>query len=180
MSDRDPESGTKPCSPSSENGFLAEHASILRNSLKSLGGPDLVGADLAGTDLAGEEAARYLFQAPFALVSHDTEPDPVFNYANEAALRLFELTWDEFTRMPSRLSAEPVHRNERARLLAEVNEHGIIRNYRGIRISKSGRRFLIEDGTVWNLLDEHHRPCGQAACFSRWRFLPANRPGSEE
>lgn len=175
MSDSHPASGTKPRCPSTENGFLAGHASILRNSLKYWGGPDL-----AASALTDEEAARYLFQAPFALVSHNTDPDPVFNYANQTALRLFELTWDECTRMPSRLSAEPVHRNERARLLAEVNEHGIIRNYRGIRISKSGRRFLIEDGTVWNLVDEHHRPCGQAACFSQWRFLPDNRPGTGE
>ena len=118
------------------------------------------------------EDARALFDAPFAVVSHGTEPDPVFWFGNRVALDLFELTWEAFTRLPSRFSAEPVNREERARLLDEVTRTGTIANYAGVRISSTGRRFRIEQALVWNLLDEHGRPAGQAACFDRWTPLP--------
>lgn len=115
--------------------------------------------------------ARGIFEAPFVVVSHGTEADPVLNYGNQAALNLWELTWEELTRTPSRLTAETPERAERARLLAAVVAHGFIDDYSGVRISKSGRRFRIARATVWNLISEHGEPCGQAATFERWEFL---------
>jgi predicted DNA-binding protein (UPF0251 family) len=56
-------------------------------------------------------------------------------------------------------------------LLAAVAQRGFIDDYSGVRISKSGRRFHIARATVWNLLTEDGRPCGQAAMFDRWEFL---------
>ena len=41
-------------------------------------------------------------------------------------------------RTPSRLTAEPVAREERARLLDEVTRNGFIANYAGVRISSRG------------------------------------------
>jgi hypothetical protein len=55
--------------------------------------------------------------------------------------------------------------------LSEVSSRGYIDDYRGIRVAKSGRRFLIERATVWNLFDESGGPYGQAATFSEWRHL---------
>ena len=81
------------------------------------------------------------------------------------------MSWDEFTRTPSRLTAEAPNREERARLLNAVTTLGFIDDYSGIRISKTGRRFRIEQATVWNLLDERENYVGQAAMFSRWEFL---------
>ena len=75
--------------------------------------------------------------------------------------------------MPSRLSAEPVHQSARERLLATVAQQGYMDDYSGIRIAKSGRRFAIEQATVWNLLDNDGAYYGQAATFSRWTFLSA-------
>jgi hypothetical protein len=118
------------------------------------------------------ELARTLYQAPFALVSHNTDPDPIFNYANRTALDLFEMTWDDFTLLPSRLSAEPVHRDERARLMARVAEHGFIEDYQGIRISRTGRRFRIVEAIVWNVLDREDHLIGQAAAFHHWLPVP--------
>lgn len=115
--------------------------------------------------------ARNLFEAPFVLVSHGIEPDPVLNYGNAAALRLWEMTWEEMTGTPSRLTAEAPERWERERLLAAVTERGFIDDYSGVRISKGGRRFRIQRATVWNLVTEEGGPCGQAATFSDWEWL---------
>ncbi len=115
--------------------------------------------------------AKNVFEAPFVLVSHGTEADPVLNYGNAAALALWEMPWAELTRTPSRLTAEAPNRAERARLLATVTQHGYIDDYSGIRISKTGRRFRITQATVWNLLSETSQTCGQAAMFARWEWL---------
>ena len=146
-----------------DNAWLHTHTSRLAHSLASLTGKRLVPEDTAGLS-----AAQWLYEAPFAIVSHGTEADPIFNYANRTALDLFELGWDEFTALPSRKSAEPVHRDERARLMASVQNCGYIDNYGGIRISSTGKRFRIEDAVVWNVFDEGGNVIGQAAMFDRW------------
>jgi hypothetical protein len=152
--------------PSPENDFLALHVELIRCSLRQLTGRDLVEPGLSSS--AG---ACALFEAPFVVLSHNTDADPVFNYANRCALELFESTWEQMTSIPSRLSAETPQRSERERLLAEVTAKGYIDNYAGIRISLAGRRFRIEQALVWNLLDETGTYRGQAATFSRWEFL---------
>lgn len=152
--------------PDKTNHYLVEHVSILRHSLKRWTGRDLV-----APRLSAHAAAQEVFRAPFAVVSHTTDPDPTFNYANATALGLFEMTWETFTALPSRLSAEPLAREERARLLARVTTYGHIDDYSAVRISRIGRRFLIERATVWDLIDESETYYGQAATFSRWRWL---------
>ena len=144
---------------------IAQSQSIARN-LKQWTGRDLLPGNVPAPVLA-----ERLFHAPFVLISHGTEADPVLNYGNAAALVLWEMSWDEFTRTPSRLTAEAPDRPERARLLAAVAAHGFIDDYSGVRISKTGRRFRISSAAVWNLLTEDGRPCGQAARFDKWEFL---------
>ena len=141
-------------------------AQILVGSLKHFTGRDL----RPGND-SPPELSEKLFHAPFVLVAHGPEADPVLNYGNAAALALWEMSWTELTRTPSRLTAEAPNRAARARLLAEVTANGFIENYSGIRISKNGRRFRIAQATVWNLLDERGKNCGQAARFAHWEFL---------
>jgi len=119
----------------------------------------------------GSELAAGIFAAPFVVVSHGTEADPVLSYGNQAALNLWEMTWAELTRTPSRLTAEAPNREERARLLARVTRDGFIDNYSGVRISKSGRRFRIDHAIVWNLRTEAGEAAGQAAMFDQWEFL---------
>jgi hypothetical protein len=134
-------------------------------------------ARLVGTPLLPEEAgddpagqARWLYdEAPFCVLAHNTDADPRFVYANRAAQDRFEYGWDEFTTLPSRLSAEAPDRAERQRLLDAVTRDGFIGDYRGLRIAKSGRRFWIERATVWQLIDEAGILRGQAATFSEWR-----------
>ncbi len=118
-----------------------------------------------------EAQSKRLFQAPFVVVSHRDSEDPILNYGNRQALDLWEMTWAEFTATPSRLTAEPVNREERARVLERVAAHGFVTDYRGVRISRTGRRFLVEQATVWNVVDEHGMKRGQAATFSHWTPL---------
>ena len=142
------------------------HAATLARSFRHWLGRELL------PDVSGPQAfAEALFHAPFVLVSHGTQADPVLNYGNRAALALWEMSWEELTRTPSRLTAEPVAREERAELLAQVTQHGHIANYAGVRIAKSGRRFRIAQAVVWNLRDEAGAHGGQAAMFERWDFL---------
>jgi hypothetical protein len=152
--------------PVADNGYLSEHIELLSRSLRALTGRDLVEGRLSP-----EEAAERVYRAPFVVLSHDTSPDPILTYANRCALELFDLTWDQLVRMPSRLTAEAPDREERARLLAGVADLGFTDGYAGVRVSRTGRRFRIEGATVWNLTDSAGRCQGQAATFSRWELL---------
>jgi hypothetical protein len=117
-----------------------------------------------------EEQARAVFEAPYVVVSHGAEADPILNYGNRIALDLWMMDWGEFSRTPSRCTAEPMDQGERQRMLEEAATRGYYSAYRGVRVSKTGRRFLVEDAIVWNLMAEGHR-CGQAASFSKWTLL---------
>lgn len=129
------------------------------------------GRELIPAAVSPEKCAEALFHAPFVVLSHGIQEDPILNYGNQAALNLWEMTWEKFTSMPSRLTAEPINREERARFLAQVSGHGYTDTYRGVRISSSGRRFLIEQATVWNILDANGQYIGQAATFNHWTCL---------
>ena len=146
--------------------FVAAQTACLARSLKHWTGRELLEGDFSTADLA-----EAVFHAPFVLVSHGTEADPVLNYGNAAALALWEMPWVELTRTPSRLTAEAPNRAERAKLLEAVTRFGFFDDYSGIRISKTGRRFKIARATVWNLISENGKPCGQAAMFAQWEFL---------
>jgi hypothetical protein len=125
----------------------------------------LVGRELAA-QLPAAELGEWLYrEAPFCLLGHDGAADPRFVYANETAQRCFEYPWSELVGLPSRLSALPGVREERAALLAAVARDGFASGYRGLRVAKSGRRFWIEDVTVWNVLDREGRCIGQAATY---------------
>ncbi len=127
-----------------------------------------VGEQLLPRTGAAEEQADALFHAPFVVVSHGTQTDPILNYANQVALELWEVDIPTLLTMPSRLTAEPLHRDERARLLERTTRDGYVNDYRGIRISRTGKRFLIEQATVWNLVSPAGERIGQAATFSSW------------
>ena len=145
----------------------SEHVRLLLDSFARF-----LGRDLIPRDGSAAEQARRLFDAACVVVSHGTEADPILNYGNAAALALWEMDLATFVRTPSRLTAEPLHRDERARLLERTRRDGYVDDYRGIRISRSGRRFRIEQAIVWNLVDDAGNHRGQAATFDRWTPLP--------
>jgi hypothetical protein len=149
--------------PCLDNDYLGEQAKLILSSLFRMTGRNLIDSGLSDND-----RCRALFEAPFCVVSHNTEADPIFNYGNKVALELFEMKWDEFTKLPSRLSAEPHTREEREKLLARVRQYGFIEDYKGVRVSSSGKRFFVEDSIVWNMIDEHGTFRGQAAVLYKW------------
>ena len=116
----------------------------------------------------GCDIIEAMWVAPFCIVAHDTAADPIFFFGNLTALRLFEMDFESFTKLPSRYSAEPVVQEERARLLERVARDGLIDDYSGVRISATGKRFRIANACVWNLIDAQGLPHGQAAAFSNW------------
>ncbi|HJT21556.1 MAG TPA: MEKHLA domain-containing protein [Nitrospira sp.] len=124
-------------------------------------------------DLTGdrEAQAQALFNAPLIVVSHGTEPDPILNYGNHAALVLWDMTWERLVRTPSRLTAEAMEREERERMLEQAKSQGFFDGYRGVRVSSTGRRFLIEGAVIWTVLNGTGAAVGQAASFSRWHWL---------
>ncbi|MBW4536137.1 MAG: MEKHLA domain-containing protein [Pleurocapsa minor HA4230-MV1] len=131
----------------------------------------LLGKNLIDSVDTPEQLSKTLFYAPFVLVSHGIQAEPIFNYGNQTALQLWSLSWDEFITTPSATSAEPVAREERAGMLQQAKEQGYIENYQGVRISSQGQRFLIKQATLWNLTDESGQNCGQAATFPNWEWL---------
>jgi hypothetical protein len=148
--------------PDIANEFQAANAALICLSYRLLTGQSLLPFPKSSDD--GPD----LYDAPFVVLAHDNQPDPVFFYANRKAQQLFEMTWPELVSLPSRLSAEPLIREERQRLLDQVARRGFIDDYTGIRVSKTGKRFLIESATVWNLVDGVGHVVGQAATFSAW------------
>lgn len=119
-----------------------------------------------------DDLAVALWEAPRVIVAHGTENDPLFFYGNRLALQAFEMDFAAFCRLPSRFSAEPLAREERARLLERVTRDGYIDDYAGVRISAKGQRFRIEKAIVWNLVDAAGQVHGQAATFENWLPLP--------
>ena len=131
----------------------------------------LVKQELIIREGISQEQAERLFKSPFVVASHGFQDDPILNFGNQAALDLWEMDWEQFIQTPSRLTAEPVNREERARMLEQAKTHGYIADYRGVRISSSGKRFLVERATVWNIQKPDGTPLGQAATFSNWTYL---------
>ena len=152
--------------PDFETPFYANHVLLLCSRYKHWTGKQLLPESGRVNNLI-----KSLFDAPFVIVSHGTETDSIFNFGNRAALELFEISWQEFIQLPSRKSADQENQADRVRLMARVNADGYATDCKGVRISATGRRFLITGATVWNVVDEHDRYHGQAAMFTHWSYL---------
>ncbi len=130
-----------------------------------------IGHDLIKRTADAKQQACTLFEASVVVVSHGVEPAPILNYGNQTALDLWELPWEQFIQTPSRLTAEADDRGEREQMLMQARAKGCYDGYRGVRISSTGRRFLVEQAVIWNVIDPAGRRIGQAATFSQWSYL---------
>ncbi len=152
--------------PQHDNQYFLNHLKLLDQSLKKV-----VNKNLIVESVNCESAAKKIYESSTILLSHDNQSDPVFNYANKGAQKLFEMTWEEFTCLPSKFSAEPINQQARQKLLDEVSRNGYISNYTGVRIAKSGKRFYIKNALVWNVYDHLNQYIGQAAMFDEWEYI---------
>ena len=148
------------------NPVIVDWSLLLLNSFRHWTGRELL-------ERAGDRTSQAdtLFLSPFVVVSHGMEEDPLLNYGNQVALELWEMTWEDLTRTPSRLTADPTNRAEREWMLEQAKTRGYFDTYRGVRITSTGRRFLVENAIIWNVMDEEGRRVGQAATFSKWTWL---------
>ncbi len=145
---------------------VIEWSQLLLNSFRRWTGRELL-------ERAGDPSyqAHALFLSPFVVVSHGAEEDPLLNYGNQMALDLWELPWDQFVQTPSRLTAEPINRAEREWMLEQAKVRGYLDTYRGVRITSTGRRFLVDNARIWNVVDAQGQRVGQAASFAQWTWL---------
>jgi len=131
------------------------------------------GRPLFDTELEISQAAHILWEAPFAVLAHDTlSPEPLFVYGNKTALDLFETDWEELIGTPSSRSADLGDdvQQERTAALGTALDNGVIEDYEGWRISFKGTRFLIRRATVFNVESPSGDRVGQAAVLRAWEF----------
>jgi MEKHLA domain len=151
--------------PNADNNYHREHVLLLFQNLKRWTGLDLIDKYGFSLDKLGEQ----VFNADFYLLSHDRAPDPILTYGNQQALKQWEVSWEELTTMHSRETAKPVDRVERAAMMARVKADNYINGYSGVRVSKTGKEFIISNGIVWNIFTANGDLYGQAAWFKEVR-----------
>lgn len=122
--------------------------------------------------MADIQLAQELFTAPMVVLAHDGHLDPCLIYGNREALKLWRRSWAALVGLPSRLTAETGNRAARQAALDRARALGGIEGYAGVRIDSRGRRFQIRGARLWTLRDDNGLPCGQAATFSDWWWLP--------
>ena len=116
-------------------------------------------------------SCQELFACGFPVLAHDGGLEPKLTYANAAALGLWDAPWDDLVGLPSRLTAPTAEQAERSLALNKAKSEDAIEGYSGIRISRKGRRFMIQNARIWTLWDEQQQAFGQAASFSNWWWM---------
>ena len=128
-----------------------------------------VGIDLVPA-VPPEGRTDTLYHLPAIVVAHDATADPCFVYANAAAQALWGYQWSRFVGMPSRLSAPPEERGKRGNLLEDGRRAGVVIGRDLVRVAADGRRFVVAEVVLWNLVDASGTRIGQAATYDRWRW----------
>ena len=96
---------------------------------------------------------------------------------NEAGLRTFGYTWDEFTALPSRKSCEEDVREERAELLQNVREFDKTSpavDYSGVSV-----RVAVRRGRSKQARSPHRCLYGRAVVHGRAVYWPCRTYGSQ-
>ncbi len=131
------------------------------------------GRPLFDQEVEIQNVAQLLWEAPFALMSHDASEDPKVTYANKAGLALFEAEWDEMIGVESKNTAREEgdvnHREERAAMLKEALAKGYVDSYTGVRQTiKGDKEFKILDATIFSIESPGGDAMGQGAVVRLW------------
>jgi hypothetical protein len=122
------------------------------------------------TEVPSLEAAHE--NTRFAILSHGTQEDPIYNYFNRAAMETFQYEPEEIYQLPSRKSAPPDLRVDRAALIQASVERGFQVYTEAVRVTKHGQLFQINEGLLWNVYDNEGNRVGQTALFDRNKVVP--------
>ncbi|CEM07999.1 unnamed protein product [Vitrella brassicaformis CCMP3155] len=157
------------------SGSAARLPHLIVRSYRHFAGRPLLSDDENG--MSDEQLTRALYESPVVVAAHDFtggSAAPVFTYANQKGLDVFETNWHHFVGCPSFKSADDTRFHERLALLQECLEKGCVR-VNAIRQSFTGRLFQIQDGLLFNLLDTPGgataTTVGQAVAFATWQYL---------
>lgn len=148
---------------------LSRHLGYLDSSLKNASGTGLFDwiSERSG-DVKVTTVSLLDENTRFVVLSHGTQPDPIFNYGNKAGLELFNYEIEDFCKNPSRLSTIPEleeDREESYKTAIKNRGHGYI--YDAIRVKSDGKLFIIDKILVWTVIDEAAKRIGLAAVFDR-------------
>jgi hypothetical protein len=109
------------------------------------------------------------------VISHGTQEDPIYNYANKAGLQFSGYSEDEFVQLPSRYSApDGSLRADRSVIVQHVIQHGWAIIPEAIRQNKAGQCFLVQRILFFNVYDDNGNRIGQAATFDLENVKPWN------
>ncbi|NDC62439.1 MAG: MEKHLA domain-containing protein [Planctomycetia bacterium] len=129
----------------------------------------LLGRELIDRSRDDHDDDRRLRELPLAVLAHDTSSPARLDWVNAAAAAAFDATPEALLGLPSASTAPPDAAADRERLFGTLRREGFVTGYSGVRVSLTGRRFLIEDVTVIELHDATGRPAGHAAIIGKTR-----------
>lgn len=132
----------------------------------------LLGRELMPRSGNPAEDARRLFDLPQAVLAHDTSPAPLLDWANLAAAKAFDATPEALLGRPSADTAPADATADRRALFDKLAARGFVTGYSGVRVSLTGRRFVIDDVTVFEVTNAVGRPAGHAAVIAKTRATP--------
>lgn len=128
-----------------------------------------LGRDLFPRSGSAATDAERLFDLPMGVLAHDTSTPALLDWANRAAAVAFDATPTALLGRPSAATAPADATANREQLFTRLREQGFVTGYEGVRISLTGRRFVIADVTVYELRDRDGRAAGHAAIIGTTR-----------
>jgi len=153
--------------PGAANSYQGEFVARVAESFAHVTGRSLY--EEAGLD--PKAPGRSAWMGGVALLTHRGDAGAMLNYGNGFALRLWECDWDALVALPSAATAPPEDIADRENLMRRVARDGFAGGYSGRRISRTGRLFVIENATVWRLIDRSGDSFGVGAFFRDYRYL---------
>jgi hypothetical protein len=112
----------------------------------------------------------------YALLSHDNQTDPIYNYFNKGAFLTFQWPESEIYSVPSRYSApDGLLRTDRQKMMQTVVEQNVLVIPSAVRQTKAGEFFQLTNVTLWNVYsddDDDGVRLGQTAVFDRTLITP--------
>lgn len=93
-----------------------------------------------------------LYHAPFIVFSVDNSETPKYNYLNYRAQQAFEINRNNLNNFYLKDSVPEQLQNNLLGFTKHIRETGKFSNYNGVRMSRGGNQFRLNNAYVWSLL----------------------------